>query len=143
IPTQPEGVIFEDSGWIENERIVEFIADEGYALPEDTIRRYTFVDEDIACPIPTTSLTVQLVPSDGGSIEGATWQLYAPVAAQYFGTEPYAEGMVGAGNTIVVEELIAGDYRLVVDAEGYEAIDTILTVEGGEESQVVRLDVIA
>lgn len=139
IPPQPEGVTVDgDSGWVDGTRTITFAVDPAFITEGET--EFSFTDENIACPI---TLHVTLIPSDGASLEDAPWKLFAPVAAQNIGTEPYAEGIVGGDNSIVVEELIAGDYRLVVNADGYEEIDTVLTVNDGEQAEVIRLDVIA
>lgn len=110
------------------------------AEPLDGETEFSFTDENIACPI---TLNVTLIPSDGASLEGAPWQFFAPVATQNVGTEPFAVGTVGTNNSITIENLIAGDYRLVVDATGYEQLDTVIEIADGEETHNVRLDVIA
>src|SRR5690606_5953451 len=85
LPVQPQGVLVEDSGWDDNERIITLAPDDGYAFPTGTTTEYRYEDEDIPCEEPepgVTQLTVLLVTSDGGSIEGTPYQLYAPIASQ-------------------------------------------------------------
>lgn len=139
IPPQPEGVtLADDSGWSDGTRTITFAIAPGSVTDGETA--FTFTDDAIPCSI---TLAVHLDASDDGSLAGSPWQLYAPVAAQAFGNDPFAEGPVDRGNIIVVNDLIAGSYRLVVTAEGYEPIDTVLTLIEGEEYQEIRLDAIA
>lgn len=63
----------------------------------------------------------------GASIEGAPYSLFAPAASQFAST-PYFQGVVGAGNTIVVLDLIPGSYRLLIEPATSPAIDFVFTV---------------
>lgn len=129
---------------MDNERTLEFITDNGYAFAENAPRSFTATDENIECeedPIGTT-LVVRFETSDGGSIEGTPYQFYAPQASQV-AQAPYAEGEIGAGNQIVLDEIIAGTYRLVTAPEGYEPIDVTFAVIADETSEVQIIAVAA
>lgn len=127
-PDQPEGItLASDSDWEENERTVTFAISDEFVTDGPT--SFTFKDANEACPVIPVgkTVTVKLETSDGGSIEDAPYVLDASVASQ--AAQPaYDNGVVGANNTIVFENLIAGQYRLTVNAEGYEPVDEMLVV---------------
>jgi hypothetical protein len=51
-----EGLTFEDTGWVDNERTITAVADEGYIL--DGQSEWTFIDEATPCPVTTVAPTV-------------------------------------------------------------------------------------
>ncbi len=53
-----EGLTFDDTGWVDNERTVTAIADEGYVLNDEAKSSWTFYDEATACPVTTVAPTV-------------------------------------------------------------------------------------
>ncbi|MCO5215502.1 MAG: hypothetical protein M9950_05025, partial [Thermomicrobiales bacterium] len=63
----------------------------------------------------------------GEDISGAPFELWAPTAAT-FQVGPLYTGVVGANNTIVIDGLIPGKYRLVVYPEGMDAIAAMIQV---------------
>ena len=139
---QPEGVTLDsDSGWTNNTRTIEFAVDPLFETTGATT--FTLTDGNEACPPSTKNVSVQLETSDDGSVAGTPWQLLAPMTAQAFGIEPFTQGTVGADNSILLQDLIAGEYRLVVNAEGYEAVDSVITVTDGTELQQVTLPMTA
>lgn len=141
---EQEGVEVSLGDWTENTNTLTFAPAEGYVFPDGAATSVAVTDEDVPCSeIPDgKTLTVVLQTSDKGSIEGTPYQLFAPVASQ-IAQPPYAEGVVGPDNRIVFEELIAGDYRLVVSAEGYEPIDSLLAVTDGTDPQEIIIAVAA
>lgn len=146
VPGQPDGVLVTDTGWVGNERTIAFTADEanGYAIVDEIGLSYLATDGNIPCdetPVGV-QLTVILKTSDGGSIEGTSYQVFAPMASQIV-PMPYAEGMVNADNRIVLEELLPGEYRLVTPPNGYEPIDTTVSVTEGADQQEITIDVTA
>lgn len=62
-----------------------------------------------------TSIRVEMW--DGRSIEGSTWNLYAPVASQVI-TDPYLSGVFDANNAAIFTDLPAGEYRFEVVPQG-------------------------
>lgn len=142
IPTQPDNLSVNDHGWQDNERVIEFIPADGYALADGVQSLLTFTDADIACEVDPvgTTLVLKFETSDGGSLEGESWEFYAPVASQAL-HDPYLEGEIGAGNQVVLEEIIAGTYRVVVDADGYEPVDAmiIVTAQNASEEHVIEV----
>lgn len=144
IPDQPEGVILHDSGWQDGNRNISWTPADGYLFPETVPGGMIALDRNTSCdqePVDT-QLTVILNTSDGGSIEGTPYQLFAPVASQTVPL-PYEEGVVSSDNRIVFEGLLPGEYRLVIAPEGYEPIDMILAVTEGEEQQEITVDIAA
>lgn len=142
-PDQPEGVTLDtDSDWEENERTVTFAISDEFITDGPT--SLTFKDANEACPvIPVGKMvTVKLETSDGGSIEGTNFALDASVASQ--AAQPaYATGVVGANNTIVFENLMAGQYRLTLNAEGYEPVDEMIVVSDDGVAQEITIQVAA
>lgn len=91
-----------------------------------------------------TVVTFHLISDDGGSLEGAAFALYAPVAQVNWAGAPFISGTVDATNLIVIENLVPGLYRLTIDAEGYEAIDAVVDLRAATSSEVlVEVSVIA
>lgn len=142
-PDQPEGVTLNtDTDWENNERTVTFAISDAFTTDGPTT--FTFEDDDDPCPVIPIGkkVTVILNPSDGESLEGGSFALHATTASQT--PQPaYIEGVVGADNTIVFEELMPGHYRLTVDAEGYEPIDELLMIGDGGEPETITIQVTA
>lgn len=65
-----------------------------------------------------------------------------PVASQT-NLPPYAEGVVGTNNRIDLDNVIVGHYRLVVDAVGYEPVDTTFLVTDDDPTEVINVAVMA
>ncbi|MCA9833328.1 MAG: hypothetical protein KC435_05240 [Thermomicrobiales bacterium] len=138
---QPVGISFgEDSGWIGNQRIISFDVDPNYTATGETT--FTFVDDGTACPPATSQVDILLVISDGGSVVGAPYELYAPTASLAAQSSPYLQGTIGEGNTIDLGEIMVGTYRLVVTASGYETLDTTFVV-ADEDTQTIELPLVA
>lgn len=87
-------------------------------------------------PVGNT-LTVVVELANGESIEGAPYSLYAPTASLIL-EQPYAQGFVGANNTIQITDVIAGQYRLVIEPVGMEPISVTLMV-GSDPTTSVRI----
>ncbi|MCO5225392.1 MAG: hypothetical protein M9953_08655, partial [Thermomicrobiales bacterium] len=89
-------------------------------------------------PNSVTETIVRIEVPEGVSLEGAPFALFAPTASQ-IAMGAYAEGVVGPGNTIVLFDLPAGEYRLVIYPEGQDPLELPLAVS--EESEVLTLQV--
>lgn len=74
------------------------------------------------------ALRVQFSLPDGADISGAPYSLYAPQVAAQAITTPFLSGFVGANNSIAIDGLIPGQYRLVVTPAGMDPIDILVTV---------------
>lgn len=144
IPDQPANVFTDDSGWVNNQRTITFTPAEGYALPASSANVVALTDANVDCVVEPIGkmVTVNFQTSDGGSIEGTSYSIYAPVASQV--TQPvFAEGMTGPENQIVLEGIIPGDYRLVSSPDGYEPVDTILCISDSADAQEITVEVTA
>ena len=75
-----------------------------------------------------TVTVIQIQMPNGESIEGAPYQLFAPSAAMQAGPAPLQTGVVGANNTITLHGLIEGQYRIVIQPVGMDAIDFTFAV---------------
>lgn len=83
-----------------------------------------------------TRVIIQIDMPGGASIEGAPYSVFAPMAAQ-FAVEPYVQGAVGPENTIVLFDLIAGQYRLVVEPEGMDPFEVVFTVGPDQVTEIL------
>ncbi|MCO5218122.1 MAG: hypothetical protein M9909_04695 [Thermomicrobiales bacterium] len=91
-------------------------------------------------PEGENTLIVTITLPDGASIEGAPYNLYAAQASVVFETEPYRSGVVGAKNTIEIDDLLPGTYKLVISPKGMGPIEAIIEV-GDQPLTEVRLTV--
>lgn len=64
----------------------------------------------------------------GTDISGDPFSVFASQAAAQAITSPYLSGFVGANNTVAIDGLIPGEYRLVVYPTGAEPIEVLITV---------------
>ena len=78
--------------------------------------------------IGENQLIVQLSLPGDVDIEGAPYSLYAPRASMLFMAEPYKSGFVGTNNTIDIDGLIPGAYKLVVTPVGMDPSEAVITV---------------
>lgn len=83
-----------------------------------------------------TRVVININMPGGESIEGAPYSIFAPMAAQ-FAAEPYLQGAVGPNNTIVVFDLIEGQYRLVVEPVGMDPFEVVFTVGADQVTDVL------
>lgn len=83
-----------------------------------------------------TRVVIQIEMPGGASIEGAPFSVFAPMAAQ-FAAEPYQQGVVGPNNTIVVFDLIEGQYRLVVEPAGMAPFEVVFAVGATQVTEVM------
>ncbi|MCO5217911.1 MAG: prealbumin-like fold domain-containing protein [Thermomicrobiales bacterium] len=79
-------------------------------------------------PEGENTLIVTISLPDGASIEGVPYNLYAAQASVVFETEPYRSGVVGANNTIEIDDLLPGTYKLVISPEGMGPIEAVIEV---------------
>lgn len=84
-------------------------------------------------------MVIVINASDGSSLEGAPFDLYAPLASQST-MQPYLSGVVGQGNTIRLERMPAGQYRLVIRPEGLQPIDLTIPVDTADSEVVVHVE---
>lgn len=103
----------------------------------DTSEEDTSEEEEIEDPIQQVRVVLTL--SDGGSAEGGSWVLHASQAAQTT-QAPYAEGVIAADNTFLLPELVTGQYRLEITAEGYEPVD--IPIDITTETSVIGVNLI-
>lgn len=75
-----------------------------------------------------TVTIIQIEMPNGESIEGAPFQVFAPSAAMQAGPAPLQTGVVGANNTITLNGLIEGQYRIVISPVGMDVIDFTFAV---------------
>ncbi|MCO5216250.1 MAG: carboxypeptidase-like regulatory domain-containing protein [Thermomicrobiales bacterium] len=75
------------------------------------------------------------VPGDA-DISGSPFELWAPTAAT-FQVGPLYTGVVGPNNTIVIDGLIPGKYRLVVYPEGMDTIEAMIQVGTAPVTEVL------
>lgn len=87
--------------------------------------------------IGENDLHVTLVLPNDEDISGAPYSLFAPQAAVQFQSAPYVTGNVGADNTIQIDGLVPGEYRLVVSPDGMHPIEAIITVGNQPVTEVV------
>ncbi|MCO5224748.1 MAG: hypothetical protein M9953_05375 [Thermomicrobiales bacterium] len=88
--------------------------------------------------VQTTNVTLT-IDAGGTDLTGAPWKLYADLASMAALTE-YASGTVGAGNTIVIPNVIDGNYTLVISPAGMDPITNNFTVVGdGNGNQTIPL----
>lgn len=86
-------------------------------------------------------MTVKLNVTDGSSLEGAPWKLYAPVASQA-DLPIYDQGVVGAGNVIVFnKETPDGQYRLVIEPDGMPVINRIIDIRTDQAEMTLQIEV--
>ncbi|MCO5216917.1 MAG: hypothetical protein M9950_12325 [Thermomicrobiales bacterium] len=136
--TAPQGISLDsDTGWIDNARMIAYAIEPGYAVVGATT--FALTDANDPCPPETQQAIVQLETSDGGSVEGAPYGLYAPVASQLTDVTPYMEGTIGAGNQIVLNDLTPGSYRITINAVGYEPVDEVIVIKDVVGVQTIAL----
>ncbi len=83
----------------------------------------------------TTSITVEMW--DGSSIEGAVWNLYAPVASQSI-ADAYDTGTLGAENNAVLTDIPEGNYVFEVAPAGMDAQRWDITIGPDSEEIVLQ-----
>lgn len=91
-------------------------------------------------PVSGNTLIVTINLPDGASIEGVPYNLYAEQASIQFQTEPIRSGVVGASNTIEINDLLPGTYKLVISPEGMAPIEAIIQI-GDQPLTEIRLTV--
>lgn len=102
------------------------------ATPTETVVSATPTETPVS---KQTSVRVEMW--DGSGIEGAAWELYAPVASQVM-TNPYLTGVLDANNSALFTDIPAGDYRFVVSPEGLGQQEFTITVSDQSEEIVVQ-----
>lgn len=144
VADQPEGVVIDDSGWSDGQRTITASAREYYAIAPGVTTERTLKDEGVPCEVEPEGTQLKLVfaTSDQASIEGTSFQILSEMASQ--STSPvYAEGVIGANNVTVIEGVLAGEYRLVAEPDGYLPIDFAFNVGADEATQEVIVEVVA
>ena len=81
----------------------------GVYFPDGAVTTREFTDANEPCSPSTRTIHMNFEPSDGGSLACTPYQLFAPVASMQ--QQPaFAEGVIGADDTIPIYGLIAGTY---------------------------------
>lgn len=97
-------------------------------------------DDGSVDPGTPTALRVILDLSDGQSVVGAPWKLYAPMASQAE-LPIYDQGTVGANNVIqFIKETPPGNYRLVIEPAGMQPIDHTMDIVAEMTEVVLQID---
>ncbi len=83
---------------------------------------------------------VRVETSDGSSLEGANWSLFAPIATQQ-GEGAYLTGTLDAANTALLIDVPAGEYRFVVAPAGVDSQEFLITITDESQEIVVQFAV--
>ncbi len=143
IPDQPTGVTLgTDTGWVDGGRTITFAVAPEFITDGPFSFTFTDINEPCNSEEVGTDVVVTLETSDGRSIAGTEYTLYAPVASQVVGA-PFEQGEIGTGNQVVFEGLSAGNYRFVTSPAGYEPVDQVITVRGDLAEQRFTVQVMA
>ncbi|MCO5219406.1 MAG: hypothetical protein M9953_07705 [Thermomicrobiales bacterium] len=94
----------------------EIVVTEPTGVPTElptSVPTSTSPTEGVGDSIGDQSLVVVITLPNGQSIEGAPYELYGATASMSM-LAPVAQGVVGPNNTIVINDILPGQYRLVV-----------------------------